>query len=325
MYISNILSRNVVIVAVALSVNACDSGTVANNTVEPTFGAALNQNPDNLLVNGGFELTVGGDNWRTCSTISDYSTDATSTEGAHALSISSGTCLSQTVQITAGTTYTFSCDARNVSSSYSNITFGFTDDSTTPVDAIENAITGTDYTTITNTMTALPTAVSAELLIFSEGEANVDNCTLVPTPKTQLKNSDFSRDLAEWQECENSDGNITVSNDGINPANNKLTLSEGGCAGQVIDISNTYDDRNYDVVVDLTCSVQYDEDGYASITLGYLDENLTDLTRKVRNISANSTDGVFKSSLLVPVEAHYAEVEIYSASTSYIDSCSISY
>ncbi len=326
MTLMNYLPRSLLLLTIILGMNACDSGTGIDSAEEPVAAAALAQTSDNLLVNGGFESQLSGDGWRACSSFANFTTDATPGEGSGALSIMNGACLSQRTAATAGATYTLSCEGRVVSSNGdSNISFGFVDAGSAAIEVQEHLITTADYATITSTITAPASAVSAEVLIYSEGEAAVDNCSLTRLADSELINGDFSAGLTGWQTCDNTAGDIEVISNNLEPGNQELSVSNGGCVYQFVDIGTILASETQRLSTSLICDTLTDGSGYASITLGYRDANFQQISINVENVITGTTDGVFESDLAVPFDARFAEVQIYSTSLTTVDNCSLSY
>ncbi len=319
------LPRGALLTVIGLGVSACDSSVDTDSAEEPVAAAALELATDNLLVNGGFESPVNGDSWRTCSSVSGITTYALPSEGSGALSLSNGACLSQSTAAVAGATYTLSCEGRVAGSGNSTVTFGFVDAGSATIESQENVIASTDYTTIVSTITAPPSAASAEVMIVSDGEAAVDNCSLIRLADSDLLNGDFSLGLTGWQMCDNTAGDVAVTDNALEPGNNQLSVSNGGCVYQLVDMTEILASDMQNLNLDLTCDTDTDGSGYASITLGYRDANFQPISINVENVITGSTDGVFKSDLTVPFDTRFAEVQIYSTSVTNVDNCGLSH
>ncbi|OED38885.1 hypothetical protein AB833_17765 [Chromatiales bacterium (ex Bugula neritina AB1)] len=324
MTMSNRNLKSAWICAIALSVSACDSAVIFSTVTTPELGAALAQTSENLLLNGGFETFISDDDWRSCSPVSDINTDAAPSEGAGALSLSNGSCVSQTITAIAGATYTLNCEGMVIGDAYSSIAFGFIDESSSPIEVQELAIISADYSPISSTLTAPAAAQSAEVLIYSDAEAIVDNCSVIRLADASLINGDFSADLNGWQTCDNGTGDITILNNALDSSNKQLAISNGGCISQTTDISEPLSSRS-DLTIKLGCDALTSGDGYSSITLAYLDGNSQPLSTNEVPISSASTGGVFASSLAAPAEAHFAQITLYSEGFSIIDNCSIAH
>lgn len=317
------IQRSALMSVVAASLMACDSAMLFD-TAQPTLGAALGETSANLLGNGGFESPISVNDWESCAPGTDFSTDATPSDGLAALSVSNGSCLSQTVPAVAGATYTLSCEAYEPVDRYSTITFGFIDDSSAPVEVQEIAIDGSSYGAVSSTLTAPASADRAQVLIFSDGEAVVDNCSLIKLADAVLLNGDFSEDLSGWQVCENTAGTVSVIDHQLEPGNKQLSISNGGCVYQTLDVSAPMQVRS-DLHLYLSCDALTSDDGYSSITLGYLDGNSQPLSVNEVAISRGSTNGLFESDLAAPAGSHFAEVVIYSDAFTTADNCQITH
>lgn len=316
--------RHSILTAFSLGLIACDSADITNSSSELVAAAALQQPSRNLLDNGSFESQIGSD-WRICSSISNFSNDAAPSNGNRALSISGGTCLSQTAPAEPGAAYTLRCDASTTNSGFSSITVGFIDDNSDPLETHENAITSTDYTTISRTITAPAQAISADVLIFSEGEATIDNCSLIRLPHPELVNGDFSDDLTGWRVCQDTTGQVAFTSDPLGDANQQLSVSNGGCVNQTIDISEVVASRSDFFSINLSCDTETDNNGYASISLGYRDASFEPIGIDVENVLSGTTNGVFASNLPVPFDTKFAEVTIFSNAVTTVDNCSLSF
>lgn len=144
------------------------------------FGAANQDITDNLLYNGGFESAIT--DWRFCEddTTGLFSTDAQ--EGSRAVEIMNGNCVFQEVEITAGESYTMSCQAYNNANSSGQATLRFalaTNSYQTLLDNVQN-VTGNNYQPYTATLSAPDHATYAVLTFQTDGQATLDNCSIVP-------------------------------------------------------------------------------------------------------------------------------------------------
>lgn len=338
MSVKHYFPLSILLTGITLGLSACDSGTLVQGADEPVAAAALEQGteepvaaaivqlPVNLPDNGGFESLIKRDNWSSCSSSGAFSIDATPGNGDSVLSVANGACLSQSIPAIAGATYTLSCEGRLVNSGgNSSITFGFVDASSAPVEVQEKRITTSEYAPITSTITAPVSAVSAEVLIFSDGEASVDNCRLTRLADGELLNGDFSMDLSGWQICDDTDGRVEVTDSIVEPGNRELSVSNGGCVYQYVDMSEILRDGPQIFNTFLSCDMQTDDSGFASITLAYRDANFQQVHRIVEDIVTGSTDGVFTSDLTSTVDARFAEVQVFSTSATTVDNCSLSF
>ena len=310
--------RSTLVISVGLSLAACDSAVITGPAPsELAIGAA--QQAPTLLQNADFE--AGSNAWQSCSPngsaeiISDDASD-----GTQAMNINNGACLSQNVQVDTGATYQLNCQAKSAGDAWSSATMAFLDQNLQPLDRIEKAITSENYSTLVTTMTAPPFTSFAEILIYSEGSATIDDCTLreitVELPPIALANGEFNNGLENWQQCQ-STGSAEVNN-------GNLELSGGTCVYQNIDVSEAValSPDNQPMTLNLLCdAVAKTGDNHASFIVAFLDENNNPVANTESTITTATTSSAVR--LNAPASASNAEIMIYSNADLTVGKCEI--
>ena len=246
---------------------------IMSDYVQRVSPPALVSADANKLLNGGFEN--GTADWTGCGagTISEFLAPY---DGEKALRLSRGNCFYQVVAATPGEDVVLSCYARVLSDLvWTGMGLGFSD-------ADWNLISETPATLITDysfnrydvRTTVPPGAASMTMWFYSETDAIVDNCTLLPAELAPqpplnseinlLENADFDTTNSglpdQWLKF--CGGSLAANIDG---GDIYIEISDGACISQSLSASdiaamqgNTYE---------YSCDIDLYADSYVSIVL----------------------------------------------------------
>jgi len=155
------------------SVDAC--ALVVDGATTPPESEPEPPVENSLLVNGDFES--GTNDWFSCADtgITEISTDAST--GSSALAISGADCLFQEFAIKPDATYTVQCDAK--AKGFSSISLSTLDSDYNTLDSQELTINGNAYQSYKASITAPTAGAIGAVTFYSEGEANIDGCSVV--------------------------------------------------------------------------------------------------------------------------------------------------
>ncbi len=316
--------RSTLIISIGLSLIACDSAVItgtgstgATGATDLTIGAALASN--NLLLDGDFESD--STTWESCSTNGSNSLTSDANAGSQAINVSDGGCIFQNINISAGATYQLSCKAKSSGDSWSSATLAFLDANQQPLDSREQAITSTNYSTYSATLTAPAFSNVAEVLFYSEGSATIDDCQLeeiaVTLPPISIINGSFDDGLDGWEQCQ-APGTVEV-------VDGAAVIANSACISQKIDVSApvAQSPDNQPMTLSFLCDgVTKVGPEHASFIVAFLDENEQPVATKESPINATTTSSAVR--LDAPKTAAYAEVMAYSDATITVGTCSVS-
>jgi len=288
--------------------------------------------PGNLLTNGGFEANLTA--WSSCGS-GQTNTVTDADEGTKAIKLQTsggaGACLFQEVTAIPNKTYTFSCMAkRNVSSSWSSISLGFSNANYSSVLATDvKEITGSNYNLHSISLAAPTNAAHVAVTLYSEDAATYDNCNLLvdsntgppdpPTPSTSLlANTDFENNLDAWTLKGCGTGTSTSVNTASNGTKAMQIAGPTVCIGQGIAANGSTITGNKTYV--LSCDVKNSGGTYADMSL-YADGTLLGF-KQLTGSSFNQISFTGTS----PATVNYMYVYFYKGEggSIIIDNCNLS-
>ncbi len=298
-----ILKKAALIIAVSTGLIACNSAQITGGPLE--IGAAQS---NNLLDHGGFERGFG--DWRACSDpqLVSLQTNDTRTEGSAILEARG--CLYQTVPAQANDNMIVNCNAtKSNRDDWTSLTFGYLDANYKPLDTVEEQIMGTAATNVTASLRAPADTAYAEVLIYTESGAVIEDCELINTQRgvssELLINSHFEEELTAWQAC--SQGTVT--------ADNAIATVTNSCISQKFTASEGLE-------LQLTCDSYKTGTEHAAVVLGYLDDSFQGIELTEAPIS--TVEGLFPSvTLTAPADTVYVEAMVYGLGQVDINSCSL--
>ena len=287
--------------AVGLSLAACDSLQIGDPIA---FGAAQT---GNLLDQGDFDGGFG--NWRACSDPAAITLDANDDNTMGTALLSAGGCIYQTVPAQANDEMVVSCNVSKTGNSWTSVSFGYLDRNYQPLNSVEAPVSSSILSEVSTSLRAPSDAYFAEVLVFTEEGAVVDDCELINIsaglPEEFLVNSRFEQELNGWQSCDT--GTATVDNDTV-------TITEG-CITQKF---TAYEG----VSLTVTCDGVKAGDEHAAVALGYLDIDNQPIETVEAPLSTEA--GTFPSVTLTgPATAFFAQVMIYATGEASVNSCSM--
>lgn len=297
------IKKAALIIAVSTGLIACNSAQITGGPLE--IGAAQS---NNLLDHGGFERGFG--DWRACSDpqLVSLQTNETRTEGSAILE--AGGCLYQTVPAQANDNMVVNCNASKANrDDWTSLTFGYLDANYQPLATVEEQIIGTATTNVTTSLRAPADTAYAEVLIYTESGAEVEDCELINTQRgvssELLINSHFEEALTGWQAC--SQGTVT--------ADNAVATVNNSCISQQFTASEGLE-------LQLTCDSYKTGPEHAAVLLAYLDENFQGIELSETPIS--TVEGLFPSATLTaPAGTVYVEAMIYGLGQVDVNNCSL--
>ena len=137
---------------------------------------------DNLLTNGGFESGRAG--WQDCSA-QGLSVDSDAASGTSALSVTSGGCIYQEVEVAAALDLTLSCQAKNAGSGFTSLTFSYLDSNFQALQDESLVVNTASYQNYSTNLVSPPNARYAVATLYSDAVAHFDVCSLSTTGGTQ--------------------------------------------------------------------------------------------------------------------------------------------
>ncbi len=256
----------------------------------------------NLFGNPGFEQ--GLNEWTACEAGGiKLSSDAY--EGSNALEVINGNCFYKSVGVSPGQEYNLSCYVKILSGSqWTGMGLAFADNSWNTIgESQATVITGTDYARYDVKATAPANTTYASMWLYSDNNAVVDNCSLMPewspppppppppSAGNLLENGNFV-DLSNWATgCSGVVGTETSGG---------VSLSNGACIDQSLSASDIAELQGQDYTY--SCSVK-NTGGYASMSI-FLDgqpksveipNNLIFETIELKGIAGNTISSGFVS------------------------------
>lgn len=301
--------RILVAMAIALTVVACDSGSDsgdsaagANNqqSEEQSISASITTSPvdvmsgyvqrntdparlaapqADLLDNGAIENGVTG--WTSCGP-GRMSIANDAYDGNNALLVNGGNCIYQSVQIEPGQELVLSCYVKGVESiDWAGMGLGFSDASwNTIYETPATIVSGTDYARYDVSATAPAGSSYVSMWFYSETDALIDKCSLVPANLVEeppvvstgnlLENPDFDNttngEADNWQTfCGGGSSVIDQQGDAA------LQVFDGACVSQALSASDIALMQGQ--VFELACDVDFNSttipvsEHYASLSL----------------------------------------------------------
>jgi len=297
------IKRATLLAAIATGISACDSLKI---TGEPLNLGAAQDGVQNLLNHGDFDGGFG--DWRACS---DPSFVTLSTDDANTIStaqLDANGCIYQAVPAKANDNMMFTCSARKSTNKWASISFGYLDENYQPLKTVEEQIPGNNFSDVTASLRAPANTAFAEVLIYTEDGAAVDNCELINTeagaPAELISNPLFEEGLDGWQTC--SRGSVSVANDSATL--NSSCISQKFTAHEGLELS-------------ATCNANGDGNTHSALALGYLDENFQSLA--MDEIPLDNNNGYTSINLVAPPATRYAQVMVYTEGTANVTGCSM--
>lgn len=296
------IKKGALLIALSSGIAACDSLQITGGPI--AIGAAQ---AGNLLTSGGFDGGFGA--WRACSDPAAVTLDSNDINTEGKAELSAGGCLFQTVPAKANDEMVVSCNALRTDNAWTSLSFGYLDADYQPLGSVETPVTSSLLTEVSASMRAPTNTAFAEVLIYTENGAVVDDCELINLseglPQEFLVNGFFEEGLNSWQSCEH--GSTAAEN-------NTATITQS-CIRQKF---TAYEG----VQLSVTCDgVKLDED-YAALALGFLDADNQPL--EVRETPLSTEANTFPTVTLTgPADTNFAQVMIYTVGEVSLDSCSM--
>ncbi len=302
---------------------------------EPPTTDPANGNPQNLLINGGFELDQSG--WVSCSSEALSSATDRSSRGDKALLQEAGACLYQEYLVTPGTEYTLTCDARTDSSPYSSISINMLDSSYNELASESATVNSANYQSYERSLESPANASLSAITLYSEGPTYFDSCIVkvssaevvppappepappepvepITTPAGNLlSNSTFEQGKASWTDCAASQLTSIVASE---PTGQVLQVENAGCIYQEfpVTVGEQYE---------LNCTAKSEGATYTSATIEMLDQSYTQLAAEVTVIALNTFQN-YRATIAAPSGSATGSVTLYSEDVSQFSSCYVS-
>jgi len=297
--------KTVCTLATALILSACDAVQLVN---PPQMGAAIE---GNLLTQGSFDDSFG--TWTSCGDPALINRIENEQQGTAVAQLQPNACMYQMVSAQENDNMQVSCEARKTDgqvNSWTSMTFGYLDENFDPLKTVEKQIASGNFDRVSAALRAPVDARYAEVLIYTESGAEIDDCEIVNTqaglPAEILQNPYFEEGIEGWAQC--SGGTVDVDN-------NVATVT-GTCIQQKF---------NATAGLNLTMScdaVKLDNIGYAAIAVGFLDSNDQPLGTEEVPLTVFSTVAP-SISATAPAGASFAQVIVYSQNSTEVKSCSL--
>ena len=302
------INKGLIVIAASTTLAACDglviTGGSSGNALN--IGAAQSLN---LLDQGGFEGDFGA--WRACSDPTAVTLNTAADGSQNGALLSAGGCIFQSVPASVNDNMVVTCSASKSNNEWASVTFGFLDENFQPLTKVETPIpTGSNPTNLTAKLNAPIDTAFAEVVLFAEDEAVIENCQLVNTsqgaPTELLLNPYFEEELNAWQIC--SGGTVNVEDDVAN-------LMDGCIRQQFTAVEGNE--------LTLSCDgYRTQESSWAAVALGFLDSNLIPV--EVNEAAIPPEQGTFPSvTLTAPATTAFAEVIVFSQGEAHLNSCSL--
>lgn len=271
---------------------------------------------DNLLANAGFEEGTG--NWSVCAGdgLVAKSTDDVY-DGTTALTVNSGNCIYQSVEITAGMDLLLSCFAKTLDKhpEWTGMGLGFSDENWKALTkSAPSVISAPDWARYDVRATAPENARYVSMWFFSETPAAIDACSLVraegaPPPENfngtnLLSNADFTvvnKDMPDsWVDyCK---GVSYASTDSVEA---ELLLGDGACVAQGL-TANALTAIEQELI-EFSCDIEYTGSEYAEIILNLDGKDYV-------TVVPPGSDGLVQTSFATPAKVESGFVSLYSES-----------
>ncbi len=294
--------------------------TLLTNNTDPA-----DTDPDNLLINGGFES--GKSNWIACAADSLSQITDQSNHGSQALRQTAGACLYQEVSVIPGATYTLTCDAKNDGTTFTSININMLDSQYNELLNDSATVSATDYQTFEQRLQAPANAAFSAVTFYSEGQSYFDSCLLKAdetsvTPVTPpasltipadnlLTNSSFEQGKTAWNDCAATE--LTSVNANQNGDGQSLRVENAGCIYQEFPVTAG---EQYE----LQCLAQSEDARYSSITLQISDDSFTALNVDVLVVTPGTSD-IYQTTIAAPANSAVGAVTLYSEDASDFDAC----
>lgn len=298
--ILNNTTKGALLIAIGSSLAACDALTITDDPL--AVGAA---NTGNLLDQGGFDGSFGA--WRACSDPSTVTLQSDREDGSAELAPSG--CIYQTVPAQVNDNLMISCSARKPGTEWASISFGYLDANYQSLKTVEAPITGNNFTDVSADLRAPINTAYAEVVLYAEGGAVVDDCELTNLqaglPEELLLNGYFEEGIDGWQTCAN--GSATTDN--------STAIIAGSCISQKF---TAYEG----VQLSVTCDGVKTDANHAAVALGYLDvdSQAIGMSETPLTTQANNFPTV---TLTAPANTYYAQVMIYAEGEANLNSCTL--
>ncbi len=287
--------------AVCTGLSACDALQITGGPLE--IGAAQ---ADNLLHHGGFERGFG--NWRACSDPQLVKLESNDTNTESSAVLGAGGCLYQVVSAKANDNMVVNCSASKATNNWASITFGYLDANYQPLKTVEAAIPDTSVNNVSATLQAPVDTAYAEVLVYAEDGAEIDDCVLLNTQGATselLINNAFEEDLAGWQACSHgtvsaADAVATITDSCLSQ---KFTASEG-------------------LQLELSCDGYKTGSEHAAVALGFLDSSYQGIALSETPIST-AADLMPTVTLTAPATTAFVEAMVYTQGQVDLNNCSL--
>lgn len=301
---------------------------------EPPVPPVPTPEGNNLLVNAGFESAQTLAGWENCADVSKTQVVSASREGSQALRIFGGGCIYQEVAVTAGESYSLSCDAQRNGSAWTILEFSFLDAGynvlgTKNVKRISNS---GDFATYDFSGIAPANTAFALTLAYSEDDTLVDACSLVeidgdlpvdpppvdppaPALDSLLANGGFEDRLSNWNSC--AAENLLSESSEADTGTNALAITGGGCIYQEFPVTPG-------TAYNMNCKAKRNSGNlYTSVSLAMLDNNYQ--SRDSQEVPVQSSAYAdYTTSVTATSDSVYGTVVLYSEDPGVFDSCTVS-
>lgn len=274
------------------------------------------QTGNNLLSNPSF--SNGQSSWSSCSSTGGIA--QVSSAGAN---ISNGGCLYQTVDASAGQSFSLSCEASREGSAWTSVYLSFDDSSWNTLSSDNTAVTTTDNNVYTVNLTSPANTRYGVVVLYSEDTSRFDDCILTsdgsgpinppinpPTGGNLITNGGFESGLSNWQSCANA-ASLSTTGNGTDDSQS-ATIQNAGCMYQevLIEAGQTYS---------ATCD-GYSDGSWTTMLLALMDNSYNSLSDDyvVYDTSYYEEKSV---NLTAPNNGAYAAVVLYSEGIGNFDNC----
>ena len=301
-------NKGLIVIAASTTLAACDSLVIIGDSTGSSLDIGAAQSL-NLLDQGAFDGDFG--DWQACSDPTAVKLNTASDGTQSGALLSAGGCIFQSVPASANDNMVVTCSARKSTNDWASVTFGFLDENFQPLNKVETPIpTGSNLTNLTAALNAPIDTAFAEVILFAEDGAIIDNCQLVNAsegaPTELLLNPYFEEELNGWHNC--SGGIATVDDD-------TATLLDGCIRQQFTAVEGNE--------LTLSCDgYRTGDSDWAAVALGFLDADLIPVEVSETGIPAEQ--GTFPTvTLTAPATTGFAEVIVYSQGEAHLNNCSL--
>ena len=304
------------------------NGAIPNETVAHNPG---------FLVNGGFERDQA--NWIICGGGSGIGSTADARTGGSALALSGAGCLYQEIPVETGDSVALECYAKADTSGFASLSLTNSDVNFTALNTESLQIVGdNNFNRYATSLVAPNGTRNAVVVLYSDAVSTVDDCQVsingsigngaqaitvaqippaspVPTSSGDnlLINAGFESQLQDWSACTAINGAaITAS---AASGSSALSLSSPTCLFQVVNLNDTG-------TAYAACQAVNDSNDHTSISLSFSDGDFASLG----STSVTVTSSSYATSLtkgVIPPEAAYAAITLYSEGDARMDDCEI--